>query len=393
VTSHTRTRVLILFGGRSSEHEVSCLSARGVLRAMPRERYLVTTVGITKEGRWTLVDGVASPCEGAMPSVPEDGDTVALVQTRKGPHLVRLHATQTCPSSTEGDVLPDPLAVVDPEALVIGEDLGPVDVCFPVLHGPYGEDGTVQGLLASIGVPYVGADVASSAIAIDKSAMKRVFSACGLPQTPYLTVRRQAWEDDRGAALRQIQHMLAYPLFTKPARQGSSIGIRKARDCGELVAGIEEAFGYDRVAIVEQGLEGIRELECGVLGNAVVEVTRPGETVHVGPAFYDFEAKYLSPVELHCPADVPAEVAHACMTYAREAYFAIGARGMARVDFFYDERTGEVLVNEINTIPGLTPTSMFPPVWAAEGLAFPDLIDRLLDLAVEAAQAEKRYAP
>ncbi|MGH8901812.1 MAG: D-alanine--D-alanine ligase family protein [Egibacteraceae bacterium] len=379
----TRTRVLVLFGGRSSEHEVSCLSARGVLGAIDRERYLVTTVGITRDGRWTLVDGVAPARAGGMPAVPEDGDTVALVQTRKGPHLVRFRSTEAQPAP----------AGVDPAALVIGEDLGPVDVCFPVLHGPYGEDGTVQGLLASIGVPYVGADVASSAIAIDKGAMKHVFSACGLPQTPYLTLRRQAWEDDRAVALGEIERALAYPLFTKPARQGSSIGIRKARGRDELVAGIEEAFGYDRVAVVEQGLENVRELECGVLGNAVVEVTRPGEAVHAGPAFYDYEAKYLSPVELRCPADVPADVAHTCMAYAREAYLAIGARGMARVDFFYNERTSEVLVNEINTIPGLTPTSMFPPVWAAEGLRFRDLIDRLLDLALEAAEAERHYAP
>lgn len=391
MSSHTRTRVLILFGGRSSEHEVSCLSARGVLQAIDRERYLVTTVGITRDGRWTLVDGVQPTGEGAMPSIPEDGDTVALVQTRKGPRLVRFGSTQI--SRPPEDGLPDPLTMRDPEALVIGEDLGPVDVCFPVLHGPYGEDGTVQGLLASIGVPYVGGDVASSAIAIDKGAMKRLFSACGLPQTPYLILRRQAWEDDQAAALDEIERTLACPLFTKPARQGSSIGIRKARDRDELIAGIEEAFGYGRVAIVEQGLEGIREIECGVLGNAVVEVTRPGETVHIGPAFYDYEAKYLSPVELRCPADVPPDIARTCMAYARQAYLAIGARGMARVDFFYNERTGEVLVNEINTIPGLTPTSMFPPVWAAEGLTFRDLIDRLLELALEAAQAGKRYAP
>jgi D-alanine-D-alanine ligase len=385
MTGHTRTRVLVLFGGRSSEHEVSCLSARGVLRAIDYERYLVTTVGITRDGRWTLVEGIqlARSHAGAMPSVPEDGDTVALVQTRKGPHLVRFRATDAEPL----------LGVVDPEAFVIGEDLGPIDVCFPVLHGPYGEDGTVQGLLASIGVPYVGADVASSAIAIDKSAMKHVFAACGLPQTPYLTVRRQAWEDDRIAALDEIEASLQWPLFTKPARQGSSIGIRKVCTRDELAAGIEEAFCYDRVAVVEQGLEGIRELECGVLGNAVVQVTRPGETVHTGPAFYDYEAKYLLPVELRCPADVPADVARTCMAYARQAYLVIGARGMARVDFFYNERTGEVLVNEINTIPGLTPTSMFPPVWAAEGLEFGQLISRLLDLALEVVRVEKHYAP
>ena len=363
------TRVLVLFGGRSSEHEVSCLSARSVLWAIDRERYDITTVGITRDGRWTLVEGVQPTREGTLPSVPDDGDTVALVQTRKGPRLVRF----------VDDAPPD--------------DLGPVDVCFPVLHGPYGEDGTLQGLLASLGVPYVGADVASSAIGIDKRQMKNVFAARGLPQVPHLAVRRHLWDTDRGPVLDDIEGTLTYPVFTKPARQGSSIGIRRCSDRPALIAGIEEAFGYDRVCIVEQGLDGIREIECGVIGNADVQVTRPGETVHHGDAFYDFGAKYISRVELHCPADLPENIASTCVDYARRAYLAIGARGMARVDFFYLADRGEVLVNEINTIPGFTPASMFPAVWAAEGLEAPALIDRLLELAVEAAQADGRYAP
>jgi D-alanine-D-alanine ligase len=361
-------RVLVLFGGRSSEHEVSCLSARNVLAAIDRDRYLVTTVGITKDGRWTLVDGVADTPPGMLPSVPEDGPTVALVQTRKGPRLV-------CFADT-----------------LEGEEVGPVDVCFPVLHGPYGEDGTVQGLLASYGIPYVGADVASSAIGIDKRQMKNVFKARGLPQVPHLAVRRYVWDVDRGPVLDDVEAALSYPIFTKPARQGSSIGIRRCTNRDELAAGIEEALGYDRVAIVEEGLDEVRELECGVVGNAEITVTRPGETVHSG-TFYDFEAKYLAPVELRCPADVPDEVLERCMRYAREAYLAIGARGMARVDFFYAQSTGELYVNEINTIPGLTPASMFPPVWACEGVAFPDLIDRLLALALAAAEVDGRYAP
>lgn len=362
-----RTRVLVLFGGRSSEHNVSCLSARSVLAALDRDRYVVTCVGITREGRWTLVDGVEKTPPGVLPSVPDDGDTVTLAQTRKGPWLVRFRDSFN------------------------GEELGPVDVCFPVLHGPYGEDGTVQGLLASYGVPYVGADVASSAIGIDKRQMKHVLSARGLPQVPYLSVRRVEW-DDPGAILDMAEEALRYPMFTKPARQGSSIGICRASNRSELHAGVEEAFGYDRVTLIEEGIAGARELECGVLGNAEVEVTRPGETVHTGD-FYDFQAKYLAPVVLRCPADVPQRVADTCREYAREAYLAIGARGMARVDFFYREDTGEVLVNEINTIPGLTPASMFPPVWAAEGLDYPALVDRLLDLAFEAARSEGRYAP
>ena len=362
------TRVLVLFGGRSSEHQVSCLSARWVLANIDRSRYDVVTVGLTRQGRWTLADGVADTPEDVLPSVPDDGQTVALVATRKGPRLLSVGDDFGC------------------------EELGGVDVCFPVLHGPYGEDGTVQGLLASYGVPYVGADVASSAIGVDKRQMKNVFKARGLPMVPYLTVRRSTWEADRGPILDDVEAALRYPVFTKPTRQGSSIGIRRASNRAELIAGIEEAFAYDRVVLVEEGVEeGLREIECGVLGNSEIQVTRPGETVHVGE-FYDFDAKYLSPVELRCPADVAEDVARLCMEYAREAYLAIGARGMARVDFFHTG-DGRLLLNEINTIPGLTPKSMFPAVWAAEGLDGPALVDRLLSLALRTARASQRYSP
>ncbi|CAN5884070.1 D-alanine--D-alanine ligase family protein [soil metagenome] len=367
-----RIRVLVLFGGRSSEHEVSCLSARNVLAAIDRGRYDVTTVGITREGRWTLVDGVAEAAEGTLPAVPADGQTVALVSSRKGPVLVRFDDGGEAGGGFTG--------------------LGPVDVCFPVMHGPYGEDGTVQGLLASFGVPYVGPDVAASAIGIDKRQMKHVFTARGLPQVPHTTVRRGAWEADRHAVMAEVEAALAYPMFTKPARQGSSIGICRCDDRLALTAGIEEAFGFDRVAIVEEGMEGIREIECGVMGNAEPVVTRPGETVHTG-IFYDFDAKYIAPVELRCPADIPDEVSRACMEYARDAYLAIGARGMSRVDMFYVEATGQILVNEINTIPGLTSQSMFWAVWEAEGMQRPQIVDRLLDLALDAGRRGARFPP
>ena len=364
-----RLHVLVLFGGRSAEHEVSCLSARSVLSALDPQRYAVTTVGITKEGRWTLVDGVVDTPEGVLPSVPDDGDTVALVPTRKGPRLVRF---------------PDTFD---------GVEVGPVDVCFPVLHGPYGEDGTVQGLLASYGVPYVGADVASSAVGIDKRQMKNVFAARGLPQVPYLAVQRPSWDSDRGAVVDEVEAALRYPMFTKPARQGSSIGIHRCSDRAALLEGIGEAFDYDRVAIVEQGLVGVREVECGVVGNAEVEVSRPGEVV-TGHDFYDFSGKYLDDaLRLQCPAELPADVEATCRAYASQAYVAIGCRGMARVDFFYDEAAGQVYVNEINTIPGFTPVSMFPYVWQAQGVTYPALVDRLLQLALDAASSEGRYAP
>jgi D-alanine-D-alanine ligase len=360
-------RVLVLFGGRSAEHEISCLSARNVLGALRAGRHEVTTVGITREGRWTLTDVPDTPKD-VLPGVDDEGETVALLSTRKGPALV---------------AFPDDGAPYE---------LGPVDVCFPVLHGPYGEDGTVQGLLASHGVPYVGADVASSAIGVDKRQMKRVFEVAGLPQIPYVPVTRSSWERERAGTIRALEDILEYPLFTKPARQGSSIGIARCADRDELVAGVEEAFAYDRVAIVEQAVTGARELECGVLGNVDVEVTPPGEIV-TGHEFYDFEGKYLDEeLILRCPADVAADVQARCQEYARRAFQAIGARGMARVDFFYLD-DGRILLNEINTIPGFTPASMYPRVWAAQGVDGPELVDRLLGLALEAAESDARFAP
>ena len=360
-------RVLLLCGGRSAEHQISCLSAAHVLDALDPDRYRVTTVGITREGRWTLADGIPQRDDG-LPSVSDDGDTVALVSGRKGPHLVRFF--------TDGAV----------------EDLGPVDVCFPVLHGPYGEDGTVQGLLATLGVPYVGADVAASAVAIDKRQMKNVFTARGLPQVPYVALRRWRFEQDRAGVLEEIQAQLDYPMFTKPARQGSSIGICKVRTRAELAAGIDEALQYDRSVLVEQGLEQVRELECGVIGNTEIDVTPPGEVITTHE-FYDFEGKYLDDegLQLRCPADVPDATRDECIELARRAYLAIGARGMARVDFFYVD--GRVLVNEINTIPGFTAASMFPHIWATQGVSAAELVDRLLSLALEAADSEARYSP
>ena len=363
-------RVLVLFGGRSAEHGVSCLSAANVVAALRAAGHQVTTVGITTDGRWTLVEEVPGAPPSGVPEVSAEGDTVALVPTRKGPRLVRF-----------GDTFD-------------GEELGPVDVCFPVLHGPYGEDGTVQGLLASLGVPYVGSGVAASAVGIDKRQMKNVFTARGLPQVPYTTVRLHKFQADRDHVLDGIEAALEYPIFTKPSRQGSSFGIAKCRIREELVAGLEEAFSYDRIAVVEHGLENARELECGVLGNNDIRVAGPGEVI-TAHEFYDFSGKYLDDgqLQLRCPAPVPQEVADACREAAREAYQAIGARGMARVDFFYLEQTGEVLVNEINTIPGFTSASMFPYVWSVSGLDAAALVAELLALALSAATAEGNYAP
>ncbi len=364
-----RQRVLILYGGRSSEHAVSCLSARSVLSAIDQDRYDVIPVGITREGRWLLTDGTIEPRPGrALPEVTGDGSTVTIALGRKGAVLVSLDR-----DNDEYDVVSE------------------IDVAFPVLHGPYGEDGTVQGLLATMGVPYVGADVTASSLGIDKRAAKYAYQARGLPQGPFLPVRTERWELERGALLDEIEGALGYPMFTKPARQGSSIGINKVESRHELEDGLREAFGYDRVAIVEESIEDAREVEIGVLGNSEVVVTAPGEVVP-SHEFYDFEAKYLDASDLIVPADLPDEVTRRVQDIARQAYLTIGCRGMARIDFFV-RPDGEVLLNEINTIPGFTPNSMFPRLWEAEGLDYPRLVDRLLELALDAAQAEANYAP
>jgi D-alanine-D-alanine ligase len=352
------TRVLLLYGGRSAEHEISCLSARSVLEVIDRDRYEVITVGITRDGRWTLTDGrIVTPPGAALPSVDDDGATVGLVGGRFGPRLVAL--------DDRGDH--DHI-----EASVIGG----VDVAFPLMHGPWGEDGTVQGLLATVGVPYVGADVTASSIGIDKAAMKASFAARGLPQGGYLAVHRSRWDRDADGVMAELDAAFPAPWFTKPARQGSSIGISKVKQLADLSPAMAEAYAHDDVVVIEEGIEEARELEVGVLGHATLEVTRPGEIVS-SHEFYDFEAKYLDASELLIPADVPEEVARRTDALARDAYRAINCRGLARVDFFAT-RDGRVVVNEINTIPGFTPSSMFPRLWAAEGLEYPALVDRLL---------------
>ena len=362
-----KRRILILYGGRSSEHEVSCLSARSVLGAIDRHRYEIVPVGITREGRWVHTDGVIRARPGRpLPEVLDEGPTVALVRGRSGANLVRFD---------------------DASYEVIAE----VDAAFPVLHGPYGEDGTVQGLLATVGVPYVGADVTASSIGIDKRAMKAAFAARGLPQVAYVPVQCERWDAGRDEVLDELESTLRYPVFTKPARQGSSIGITKCRDRNALVDGLVEAFSYDRVALVEEGIEDVREVEVGALGNSEVLITRPGEIVP-SHEFYDFEAKYLDASELILPADLPPDVEERIDDIARRAYQAIGCRGMARIDFFV-RRDGAVNLNEINTIPGFTPSSMFPQLWQAEGVSYPQLVDRLLDLAFEAARDDAHYAP
>jgi D-alanine-D-alanine ligase len=270
-----------------------------------------------------------------------------------------------------------------------GPGIGQVDVVFPILHGPFGEDGTVQGLFELADLPYVGSGVLASALAMDKAMAKVVLAQAGLPQAPYLVVPERDWRADPGKVAAEVAGRLAYPVFTKPARLGSSIGISKVKTPEGLAAGLAAAFVHDPKAVVEQGIAA-RELECGVLGNEAPEASVVGEVVP-GHEFYDFEAKYLDEsLKLEIPAPVPDTVRAQVRELSKRAFQALDCEGFARVDFFYEEATGRVLVNEVNTIPGFTPKSMFPLLWAASGLAYPDLVARLVELAVERHAARRR---
>ena len=353
-----RTRLAILYGGRSAEHQVSVVSARSVMEALDPDRFEVVPIAITREGAWLLPD--RSPLEltaadGALPEVEAAGKEVA-VRPERG------------------------LAEAGP---------GPVDVVFPILHGPFGEDGTVQGLFELADLPYVGSGVLASALAMDKAMAKVVLAQAGLPQAPYLVVPERDWRADPGRVAATVADRLAYPVFTKPARLGSSIGITKVKTPDALATGLAAAFAHDTKALVEQGVTA-RELECGVLGNDAPEASVVGEVVP-GHEFYDFEAKYLDEsLKLEIPAPVPGTVRDRVRELSLRAFQALDCEGFARVDFFYEEATGRVLLNEVNTIPGFTPKSMFPMLWAASGLAYPDLVARLVDLATERHAARRR---
>jgi D-alanine-D-alanine ligase len=349
-------RVLVLYGGRSAEHPVSCLSARSVLAALAQTSHEVLPVGITIDGRWTLTDGVIPPVtDQTMPKVAGDGPTAALVTTADGPELI----------------------VLGRDGAVISRS--PVDVAFPVLHGPGGEDGSVQGLLATVGLPFVGADVAASALAVDKAAMKGRFRLHGLPQVAHLTFDLERWRREPDL-VRDDLARIPLPWFVKPARQGSSIGITRVDREADLDAAIAAAAPHDDRLVVEEGLTELRELEVGVLeDHGRVEVSCVGEIVPVND-FYDFDAKYITPSRLEVPATIDPATLEAIEEVARRAFAAIGARGMARIDLFL-AADGRLLLNEINTIPGFTEASMFPRVWAESGVDFAALVERLLAAA------------
>ena len=362
--SSRKTRVAIVFGGRSAEHAVSCSTAASVLAAIDRDKYDVVPIGIAPDGRWVLVADDPEPLRLAPGHVPEVTGTSDV--------LVPLGSARRS------------LTVLDPGQPP--RELGEVDVVFPLLHGPFGEDGTIQGLLELADVRYVGSGVTSSAVMMDKAFMKLVFSAAGLPIVDHVVVTDRQWRSERPAVEAAVA-ALGWPVFVKPARSGSSIGISRVTSPDQLADAVEAARVHDPKVVVEAGVHG-REIECAVLGGRDGGPPRPsllGEAVVVeqSHAFYDFEAKYLADdVALVCPADVPDEVAAEMTDLAVRAFEAAGCEGLARVDFFYAD-DGRVILNEINTMPGFTPSSMYPYAWQHSGLSYPELIDEHVTLALE----------
>jgi D-alanine-D-alanine ligase len=359
-----KPRVAIVFGGRSSEHSVSCATAAGVMKAINRDAYDVIPIGIAKDGRWVLASGDTAALELSPGHVPEVDGSGASV-------LVPLSTTERS------------LSVLEPGAPP--KALGEVDVVFPLLHGPFGEDGTIQGLMELADIRYVGSGVLASAVMMDKHYMKVVFAGHGLAVGPYVVITDREWRRDPVASMDAVAS-LDFPVFVKPARAGSSMGITKVSEPDALRSAIEHAREYDPKVIVEAGIVG-REIECGVLEGRDGGAPRTSEVGEIevvrGHDFYDFEAKYMaeSDVQLTCPAAVPDEVADEVRRVAAAAFEAAGCEGLARVDCFYTEH-GDVVVNEVNTMPGFTPQSMYPRVWAASGLTYPDLIDELIQLAL-----------
>ena len=360
--TNRKIRVGILFGGRSGEHEVSLTSAQGIIKAIDKDKYDVVPIGITKEGRWMV-----------------GGDPMQALRAAADMPPVLASIADEEPESPQTVLVPlEP----GPSALTTAEAALEVDVIFPVLHGPHGEDGTVQGLLELAGLPYVGAGVTASAVGMDKAIAKDVFRTHGLPVLPYQVVLRVAWEADPARVVTLCEAALRYPMFTKPANLGSSVGVAKANNRGELTAGLDEAAHFDRKLIVEQGIEA-REIEVSVLGNDDPIASVPGEIIP-SRDFYSYAAKYIDDAsDLLIPAPVSEEQTEQIRELAVKAYAAIDCAGMARVDFLMDKSTDEIWLNELNTIPGFTPISMYPKLWEATGISYTELIDRLIQLALE----------
>jgi D-alanine-D-alanine ligase len=364
-----KIRVGLIFGGKSGEHEVSLASAQSVARAMDKDKYEVVMIGITKEGRWLAGPHALKQLAAASPSPllasGANSESVNSVETMDSKELVPTTNANTSP-------------------------LGAIDVAFPLLHGPFGEDGTVQGLLELADIPYVGAGVAASAVGMDKALMKAIFRANDLPVTDWIVILRREWESKPEETIRVIESAFGYPVFIKPANLGSSVGVTKAHNWDELAQGLATAAQYDRKLLAERAVDA-REIECSVLGNDEPVASIPGEVVP-RREFYDYAAKYHddSGTELIVPADLSPELTRGVQEIAVRAFKAVDCSGMARVDFFVEHRTNKIFLNEINTIPGFTTVSMYPKMWEKSGLSYTALIDRLIQLALERHADKKR---
>jgi D-alanine-D-alanine ligase len=358
-----KIRVGIIFGGRSGEHEVSLRSARSVMAAIDKEKYEAVPIGITKEGHWLV-----------------GGDPMKALASRVDPRLLKAPGSDA--ESRALTVVANGDAVLVPRASTLSE----LDVIFPVLHGPYGEDGTVQGLFELAGLPYVGAGVTGSAVGMDKIIFKAVMQAHGLPVMPYLAFKRKRWEAEPEAVLDEVEAGLGYPAFTKPANLGSSVGISKCHGRAGMAAGLDEAARFDRKLLVEYAVPHPREIEVSVLGNDEPIASLPGEIVPKRE-FYDYVAKYIDEGEDASDLVIPAPLSEELTAYVRQlavqTYLAIDCAGLARVDFLLNGESGELFVNEVNTIPGFTSISMYPKLWEATGISYAELVSRLIDLALE----------
>src|SRR5689334_9995693 len=388
-----KLRVGVLFGGRSGEHEVSLLSAASVLNAIDREKYEVVPIGITKDGRWLTAEHAENLLTGKLVLEPRNLRAGDPQNTEAAAVLARGEAVVVPPEPVhrQSGLVPfqtdaSPMRRASDRAIN-------VDVIFPVLHGTFGEDGTIQGLLELADIPYVGAGVLGSAAGMDKDIMKSLFIAAALPIVKHVTVLRSAWEKDPKKVEQQVGK-LKYPVFVKPANLGSSVGISKAHNKKELGPAIEEAAKFDRKIVIEQGVGGnkdkAREIECSVLGNDDPVASVPGEIVP-GKEFYDYRAKYVDEgSQLIIPAKLSKAETRKIQQLAISAFKAVDCSGLARVDFLMDPKTRKIYLNEINTMPGFTSISMYPKLWAATGISYSDLITRLIELGIERHADKKK---
>ncbi|MDR7318782.1 D-alanine--D-alanine ligase [Brevibacillus nitrificans] len=356
-----KIRLGIIYGGKSSEHEVSLRTAMSIMQAVDANKYEVTPIYVQLDGSWVKGEVIAG-------QLPEGIDALRLTPGRPDEiNNQEISGQQLVPSSKPASLFS------------IGQQ---IDVIFPVVHGPNGEDGTMQGMLELANLPYVGAGVMASAVGMDKWMMKTVFGQVGLPQVKYIGLLRSQWEKDQEAAMDRIEEELGFPCFVKPANMGSSVGVNKAKNRDELAAALDVAAKFDRRLIVEEFVNA-RELEIGVLGNEELITSVVGEII-AAKEFYDYEAKYKGAgTELSIPAIVPEHVSAQIAKIAKKAFHALDGSGLSRVDFFWDEKNDKLYINEVNTMPGFTPFSMYPMLFQAAGISYSELIDRLVQLGIE----------